>query len=96
MNLRQYAKGKQCMVRIPGCSGNDEETVLAHYRSSSTGMGAKEPDLLGAWACYNCHMVVDGHAPLPEGMGVGDVRLAFFEGIIRTQRELIQSIIVCW
>ena len=33
MNLRKEAKGRGCMVRIPGvCNHNSETVVLAHVR----------------------------------------------------------------
>jgi hypothetical protein len=90
MNLRKYAQGKPCMVRLPGCDGGGETTVLAHYRCSSTGMGKKENDLIGAWACCHCHDLVDGRKPnkLTPRCFVKDM---FLEGIIRTQQQLIRE-----
>lgn len=59
-DLRKLAEGRQCMIRLPGCDGGGETSVLAHYRMPGTGMGRKPPDLCGAWACANCHDIVDG------------------------------------
>ena len=57
--LRESAKGQHCMVRLPGvCNGNPETTVLAHLNGG--GMGMKQSDLLGAFACSACHDAVDG------------------------------------
>jgi len=89
MNLRKYAQGKPCMVRLPGCNGGGETTVLAHYRDSSTGMGKKEADQLGAWACCYCHSVVDGR--IMTDWHKEEVDNAFLKAIIRTQRELIRE-----
>lgn len=85
-NLRKLAKGKPCMVRIPGvCNGNPETTVLAHYRLAGiSGMGLKPPDLIGAWCCSSCHYVVDGDK-------VSEVQLAFAHGVFRTQAALLKE-----
>ena len=33
IDYRKEAKGRECMVRLPGiCNFNPETTVLAHYR----------------------------------------------------------------
>lgn len=85
MNLRKLARGKPCMVRLPGCDGGGETTVLAHYRLAGTcGMGMKPPDLCAAWACDRCHACCDGRAPTPDGYTRDQVRLAHAEGVLRT------------
>ncbi len=89
MNLRNLARDKQCMIRLPGCSFDNSETVLAHYRSSSTGMGQKGNDFIGAWACNHCHAIVDGRVDI-LGWSQKDIKIAFFEGIVRTQQEIIK------
>jgi hypothetical protein len=74
------------MVRLPGICNHDEATtVLAHVRLIGiSGMGTKAPDLLGAWCCSDCHYHAD-HVKDP------DVKLAFFEGVFRTQAQLIKE-----
>ena len=48
MNLRKLARGRPCMVRIPGvCDG----------------VGLKSPDLLGAWCCAPCHASAGDRGP---------------------------------
>jgi hypothetical protein len=88
MNLRKEAKGRGCMVRIPGvCNHNSETTVLAHYRLAGvSGIGMKSPDILGAWACSSCHDAIDrrSHTDLERDY----VRLAHFEGMARTIMQL--------
>lgn len=88
LNLRKLARGKPCMVRIPGiCNGNPETTVLAHYRLAGTcGGGMKPDDRQGAWACSACHDAVDGRVKtnwLHEAL-----RLMHAEGVLRTQYEI--------
>jgi hypothetical protein len=85
MNLRKAAQGQQCFVRLPGCDGGGETTVLAHYRLAGTcGMGMKPDDEQAAWCCANCHDIVDGRRKL-EGYTRDRIRLAHAEGVFRTQ-----------
>lgn len=88
MNLRKAARGRGCMIRLPGiCNHNSETTVLAHVRLAGvSGMGIKADDLLGAWACSACHDAIDrrSHADLDRDA----VRLAHLEGMVRTIAQL--------
>ena len=60
-NLRKLAKGRDCMLRLPGiCNSNPETTVLAHIRRGFHGMGIKPVDFCAVWACSDCHDVYDG------------------------------------
>jgi hypothetical protein len=95
-DLRKLARGEPCMIRLPGiCTGDRDQTVLAHVRMAGiSGMGRKSPDLLGAWACFACHLVVDGQQE--GGMGYEERRLALLEGVMRTQAELIKRGVVRW
>lgn len=91
MNLRALAKDRHCLVRIPGvCNGRPETVVLAHFRLSGvSGLGLKSPDLLGAWACSDCHRYVDTHHD-------DATKRAFLEGVVRTQAKLIEQGVVKW
>jgi len=83
VNLRKFAKGKPCLVRLLGCNHNPETTCLAHYRLAGySGVGMKPPDIMGAWACASCHDYCDGRKPY-EGDRIA-VRLAHAEGCLRT------------
>jgi len=83
MNARTIAKGRPCMIRLPGCDGGGETTVLAHYRLSGTcGVGQKPPDTNGAFACAHCHDVCDGR--IKTNLERDYVRLAHAEGVLRT------------
>ena len=76
------------MIRLPGCDGGGETTVLAHYRIAGyCGVGMKPSDAaFGAWACDSCHSLVDGRRKLIGWNGV-DLRLAHAEGVMRTIAE---------
>ena len=99
--LRDYAKGKECQVRIPGvCNFNPETTVLAHLNQIGiSGRSLKAPDQLAAWCCSACHDEVDERThnyhmwniPEDEPWAHQIIQLAFLEGIMRTQYELIQK-----
>lgn len=87
-DLRKAARGKPCLVRLPECDGGGESTVLAHYRLAGTcGMGMKPADTQAAHCCARCHDLVDGRGKLPDGYTRDQVRLAFAEGVLRTQAE---------
>lgn len=94
-DLRQAARGRPCMVRLPGCA-NPETVVLAHFRMIGiSGAGMKSPDLLGAWACHRCHDLIDRRASIAN-LTQQDVRLAHLEGVLRTQATLIAEEVVTW
>jgi hypothetical protein len=86
--LRDAARGQECCVRIPGiCNFNKETTVLAHYRLSGTcGTGMKPIDLLGSWACSDCHDAIDGRGKSSFSREVLD--LMHLEGMCRTIQAL--------
>lgn len=87
INRRKEARGKECMVRIPGvCNFNPETTVLAHYRIAGyCGSSLKPDDDLGAWACSACHDVIDGRIAVKYHPYSRDqLRLFHAEGVMRT------------
>lgn len=85
--LRQSARGQDCQIRMPGiCNGNPETVVLAHLGGG--GMGIKQPDLLGAYACSACHDEADRRTrkvPYEKSL------LWHLEGIIRTQKIMLAN-----
>jgi hypothetical protein len=89
MSLRKEAKGRGCMVRLPGiCNFNSETVVLAHIRLAGiSGMGMKSPDLIGAWACSACHDEIDGRTH-KSGLSHDELRLAHYDGMARTIAQL--------
>lgn len=95
-DLRKLAKGKPCLVRVPGCCNhNPETTVLAHYRLIGvSGMGTKSPDTCAAWACSACYSACDGQTKTEFSRD--ELRLAHAEGVFRTQQALINKGILKW
>ena len=92
-NLRTEAKGRECQIRCPNiCNGNSETVVLAHLNNKSVvggGMGKKPHDLFGAWACSDCHALVDGRTAGPiKGT---EWEVMFHEGVFRTQKILLDE-----
>ena len=90
--LTQAARGRECMIRLPGiCNYDSSTTVLAHLNMSGiSGRGIKAPDQLGAWACSACHAVIDSNGA-SAGLERDFVKLAHLEGIMRTQYILIKD-----
>jgi hypothetical protein len=86
--LRKAARGRRCTVRLPGCDGGGDTTVLAHYTGSRfRGLSQKVDDAVGAHACANCHDIVDGRKKL-SGWSKDEVRLAHAEGCLETIKVL--------
>jgi hypothetical protein len=61
--IKKSARGKPCQLRLDECvsGGQNETTVFAHLNSG--GMGRKENDLFGMYACHVCHNIIDGRQP---------------------------------
>lgn len=86
--IRKSAKGEQCLIRIPGhCNYDPATVVLCHI--GGAGLALKSPDMHGAYGCSDCHNVIDGRVPTKHSKT--DVKLWFFEGIFRTQLELLKK-----
>lgn len=87
LDLSRLARDKPCMIRLPGCTGGGEDTVLCHYRLAGySGMGMKPPDTMAAWGCAKCHDLVDGRIKTEHSRDI--VRLAHAEGCLRTVEEI--------
>jgi hypothetical protein len=60
-DLRAFARGKPCYLRLQGCSHDPEQTVLAHIRRGNVaGMGQKPVDVFAIPCCDSCHGRFDG------------------------------------
>ena len=90
-NLRNEARGRECMVRVPyHCNSDPNTVVLAHLRLAGiSGMGIKAPDIFGAWCCSACHAYCDT-------THTAQAKLYFYEGVFRTQALLIHEEKVKW
>lgn len=87
--IRLSARGKPCQVRVPGiCNSDPATTVLAHLNGSGT--GTKASDHEAAYACSDCHAWLDG-GYVQERVGRGTRDLYHLQGVIRTQRILIDQ-----
>jgi hypothetical protein len=91
MNIRKWARGKPCLVRLPGCNGGGKTTVLAHYPLAGySGVSMKPDDFpWAALACSHCHDLVDGR--VESGHDKKILRLAHAEGCLRTHKKLVDD-----
>ena len=86
--IRKAARGQHCRLRLAGCNNNPETTVFAHAPSIDNGMGLKQaPDFWGAFACSNCHDVVDGRVTSSEQRIM--ILERWLAGVYETQKALI-------
>jgi len=93
--LTKLARGKPCQIRLPGCCAGNETVVLAHFRDLSlgSGMGIKTDDWCGAWACENCHAIVDGRRETLKTQRL-EIRLDHAIGVLRTIKALVDMGII--
>lgn len=81
--LRNSARGETCTLRLDGCDGGTETTVLAHLRHFGwAGTGHKPPDYLAVFACHRCHDAIDGRSNHAEH-GYDDLLRALGETLNR-------------
>lgn len=86
--IRKSARGQECLVRVPGlCNANPQTVILAHVPGG--GIGAKAPDIHGAYACSACHDAIDGR--IQTEFSRETLRLWHLEGVLRTQESLIEN-----
>ncbi len=87
-NIRRSAKGEDCQIRICGhCNFDPETTVLCHLNGGGAGM--KHNDIHAAYGCSSCHDVVDGR--VRTEFSKEDIQLMFYDGMVRTQKILIDK-----
>lgn len=85
--IRAAARDQECTLRFPGiCNYRTDTTVLCH--ENGAGMGMKSTDEAGAFGCCDCHRVLDGHAPRPEGFSRELMLALFVEANAQTRRIL--------
>ena len=86
--ITKSARGEDCQIRIDGiCNFNTETTVLCHLNGGGAGM--KHNDIHAAYGCSCCHDVIDGRRK--TGFSKDEIKLMFYDGIIRTQLLLIDK-----
>jgi hypothetical protein len=91
--ITKSARGKPCLLRLEGCmsGGQNETTIFAHLNGG--GMGAKQEDLFGMYACHSCHDIIDGRKPTDyerEWLELEQLR-----AVIRTQKILLKEELIC-
>ena len=81
------------MVMLPEVcisGGENLTTVLAHL--PSMGLATKSHDLLASWACHACHQHIDG--AVGHNFDYNFLREKHNEGVIRTQRYLLENKVI--
>lgn len=90
--ITDSAKGEDCTVRIPGiCNYQPETTVYAHINSVRLGhgVGKKNQDIHGCYACSSCHDVIDGRRK--SAFGKEAIKNMQYEAVMETQLKLIEK-----
>jgi hypothetical protein len=86
--ITDSARGEDCQVRLEGiCNFNPETTIPAHLNGG--GMGYKHNDMFIAYACSACHAVIDG--AVQALYDKDELKLAHYEGMVRTQYILLEK-----
>ena len=63
-SIRNSARGQPCTLRLPGCDGGGETTVLCHIRRFGwAGVAQKPHDFLAVYGCASCHALMDSRDP---------------------------------
>lgn len=62
-------------------------------QAAGKGIGMKVPDLLGAYGCQSCHDIVD-RRKFVKHLTRMEIEHAFYEGVMRSQRILIDDGVV--
>ena len=91
--ITKSARGRACQLRLDGCvsGGENPTTVLAHLNGG--GMGMKENDIHGMYACHICHDIIDGRRLTNyehEWLELEQLR-----AVVRTQRILLKEGLIC-
>lgn len=87
------ARGESCALRLPGvCNHNPETTVWAHHNKLDGGKAKGKKlarlDHIGAYACYACHMVLDGQAKRPAWLTLEAVERAMARAVRECEDRL--------
>ena len=85
----ESARGQERQVRIPRvCNGDSDTVVFAHV--GGAGMGIKHPNIIGAYACSDCHAHVDGRAT-NNVYSYDELQYMLLEGMVRTLLIMIRE-----
>ena len=87
--ITKSAHGETCSVYAPGVTQHDPDTVVfAHLNGS--GIGMKDSDLFGCYACAKCHAWLD-YGYVLQNIPKSHRNAIHYEAIIRTQRKLLEK-----
>jgi hypothetical protein len=89
--IRASARGQECTLRFPyTCNFRTDTTVLCHSNQlkDGKGMGLKAPDTRAAYGCSDCHDVLDGRRPRPNGL-THENMLERFEEAVRLTHTIL-------
>ena len=84
--IRDFARGQQCAMNLPGCDGGGETTVHCHVRRFGyAGLGQKPHDFWGYHGCANCHANehMAGDDDFLRAISITQIRL-FEAGLLKT------------
>jgi len=87
--ITESARGMPCQVRLSGCMPDTETVVYAHLNGG--GMGTKQSDLFGMYACLNCHDILDGRKQLSPPLESEWLELEVLRAVINTQKILLRK-----
>ena len=87
--IQQSARGKPCQVMLEGCMPENETVVYAHMNGG--GMGTKQSDLFGMYACLNCHDIIDGRKQLDPPIEREWLELQVARAVLKTQKILLRD-----
>lgn len=87
--IREAARGQDCTFNIAYvCNYDNTTTVLAHLPDESHGMGQKADDISAAFACHECHQVVDSREQNAHYKENAEFYMR--RAMVRTWRKLIE------
>ena len=86
--IRNSARGEQCTMNLHWIHFHNPETVVYAHSNKlihGKGMGKKAGDQYGAYLCYRCHAIYDGHEKRPDYISKEFVDERFEEAMAKTQ-----------
>jgi len=88
--LTAYARGKDCMIRIPQeCTFINEQTVPCHVPLMGYhGTALKMEDWFFSFGCHRCHGICDGSIATDHDREF--IRNCLLEGMIRTHAYILK------
>jgi hypothetical protein len=91
--ITDSAAGEACALRLPGvCNHDPATTVWAHWNQmpggKAKGKKLAKDDCYGAYACYACHMVLDGQAKRPAWLTLEAVKEAMRRAVSECEAKL--------